>query len=321
MVGVLLRNLLEIHELKQREAREGSSDLLTLQIEGKRGEIRENLEAMPSMEFLDELSLEPTPDIFLETLILCIKNNALQEQRRSINVNNVKKSELILRVKTLKKSDIANRDENAIIQAEQALTTHIKKELKSELENYCKFENLNAEKITPHFMSMVKSSNKNDCPTTICDDNNALFDDIKDLSIYVGNYFKNIYRNEPDLEQHRSQNSVREFLGEDVFNKDEVRNAKLSEQEKIELDMPLTLEELTVSVNKANIKSAPRANGISNKFIKRYWEFLKCPLLKYANYAFTTGRLTNLFRTADIKLIPKKGGDLGKIKIGDQFLF
>jgi hypothetical protein len=54
---------------------------------------------MPSMEFLDELSLEPTPDIFLETLILCIKNNALQEQRRSINVNNVKKSELILRVK------------------------------------------------------------------------------------------------------------------------------------------------------------------------------------------------------------------------------
>jgi hypothetical protein len=60
-------------------------------------------------------------------------------------------------------------------------------------------------------MSMVKSSNKNDCPTTICDDNNLPFEDIKDLSTYVGNYFKNIYRNEPDLEQHRGQNSVREF--------------------------------------------------------------------------------------------------------------
>jgi hypothetical protein len=201
MVGVLLRNLHEIHELKQPEARDGSSDFLTLQIEGKRGEIRENLEAMPSMEFLDELSLEPTSDIFLETLILCIKNNALQEQRRSINVNNVKKSELILRVKTFKNADIANRDKNAIIQAERALTSHIEKELKIELENYRKFENLNAEKITPHFMSMVKSSNKNDCPTTICDDNNLPFEDIKDLSTYVGNYFKNIYQNEPDLEQ------------------------------------------------------------------------------------------------------------------------
>jgi hypothetical protein len=266
------------------------------------------------MEFFDELSLEPTPDIFLETLILCIKNNALQEQRRSINVNNVKKSELILRVKTLKKADIGNRDENAIIHAERALTAHIEKELKIELENYRKFENLNAEKITPHFMSMVKSSNKNDCPTTICDDNNLPFEDIKNLSTYVGNYFRNIYQNEPDLEQNRGQNSVRDFLGEEVLNKDEVQNAKLSEQEKTELDMPLTLEELTISVNKAKLKSAPGANGISNKFIKRYWEFLKRPLLKYANYAFTTGRLTNSFRTADIKLIPKKGGDLRKIK-------
>jgi hypothetical protein len=122
-----------------------------------------------------------------------------------------------LRVKTLKKSDIANRDGNAIIQAERALTSHIEKELKIELENYRKFENLNAEKITPHFMSIVKSSNKNDCPTTICDDNNLPFEDIKDLSTYVGNYFKNIYQNEPDLEQHRGQNSVRDFCGRGSF--------------------------------------------------------------------------------------------------------
>jgi hypothetical protein len=41
---------------------------------------------------------------------------------------------------------------------------------------------------------------------------------------------------------------------------------------------------------------------------------LKHPLLKYANFAYTTGRLTNSFRTANIKLIPKKGGDLKKVK-------
>ncbi|MFN9945025.1 MAG: hypothetical protein ACK56I_36710, partial [bacterium] len=146
----------------------------------------------------------------------------------------------ILRVKTFKKADNANRDENAIIRAERDLTSHIEKELKIELENYRKFENLNAEKITPHFMSMVKSSNKNDCPTKICDDNSLPFENIKDLSAYVGNYFKNIYLNEPDLEQNRGQNSVRDFLGEEVLNKDEVQNAKLSEQEKTELDMPLT---------------------------------------------------------------------------------
>jgi hypothetical protein len=86
--------LTEIQELKLREANNGLDALLTLQIEGKRAELRENIENLPSIEFLDSLSLEPSPDIFLETLILCVKNNALLEQRRSIAVNNVKKMSL-----------------------------------------------------------------------------------------------------------------------------------------------------------------------------------------------------------------------------------
>jgi hypothetical protein len=146
------------------------------------------------MEFLDSLELDPTPDIFLETLILCVKNNALLEQRRSINVNNVKKSELILRVKSLKKTENALQNANEIILAERALSRHVEKELKLELENYRKFENLNSEKITPHFMSMVKSSSKNDCPSTICDDENLPFESSRDLSVYVCNYFKDIYK-------------------------------------------------------------------------------------------------------------------------------
>ena len=269
---------------------------------------------MPSTEFLDNLTLEPSPDIFLETLILCVKNNALLEQRRSIAVNNVRKNELIAKVKSLKKLSPADRDVNAIIRAEAALTSHVEKELKIELENYRKFEILNSEKITPHFMSMVKSSNKNDCPSTICDDTGTQFENTEDLKSYVGGYFKNIYKKETNLENLRGPNTINDFLGEDILNNNEVRNAKLSEAEKIELDSPLTVEELTRSINKSNMKSAPGSNGISNKFIKRYWEFFKYPLLKYANYAFMSGNLTNSFRTADIKLIPKKGGDLKKIK-------
>jgi hypothetical protein len=108
--------------------------------------------------------------------------------------------------------------------------------------------------------------------------------------------------------------NINNFLGEEIIERREVANAKLTEAEKFDLDLPLTIEELTSSINKSNLRSAPGSNGVSNKFIKRYWDFFKFPLLKYANYAFTTGRLTNSFRTADIKLIPKKGGDLKQIK-------
>jgi hypothetical protein len=66
-------------------------------------------------------------------------------------------------------------DHEAIRRAELNLTNHVESELKIELQNYKKFENLNSERITPHFMSLVKNSNKNDCPTKICDHNGLPF--------------------------------------------------------------------------------------------------------------------------------------------------
>jgi hypothetical protein len=44
--------------------------------------------------------------------------------------------------------------------AERSLNAYVERELKIELENYRRFETLNSEKITPHFMAMVKSSIK-----------------------------------------------------------------------------------------------------------------------------------------------------------------
>jgi hypothetical protein len=109
-------------------------------------------------------------------------------------------------------------------------------------------------------------------------------------------------------------------LGEEIINRDEIRNAKLNEEEKTDLDKNLTLEELEQSISKANLKSAPGSNGLSNRFIKTFWEFLKRPLLRYAKYAFAIGKLSDSFRTADIKLLPKKGRTYQKSKIGDQYL-
>ncbi len=101
-IGTLMRNLVEIDDLKKIEATDGITPLLTMQIEGKRGEIHENLENLPSMEFLDRLTLTHNPDVFLETLILCVKNNALQEQRRAIKIKNIKKVNLYQESKALR---------------------------------------------------------------------------------------------------------------------------------------------------------------------------------------------------------------------------
>jgi hypothetical protein len=62
-----------------------------------------------------------------------------------------------------------------------------------------------------------------------------------------------------------------------------------------------------------NIQSAGGLDGIGAKFIRQFWLYLRVPLHKYALYSIGTGTLTQSFRSAGIKLIPKKG-DITQIK-------
>jgi hypothetical protein len=86
-----------------------------------------------------------------------------------------------------------------------------------------------------------------------------------------------------------------------------VQNLKLNENEKIRLEQEISREELDLALEGANPSSAAGIDGISTKFIKRYWDIFREPLFKYARTVFAKGNLTRTFRTAIIKLIPKKG--------------
>jgi hypothetical protein len=163
-------------------------------------------------------------------------------------------------------------------------------------------------------MTLVKGCAKTDSPTQIKREDGSDFETVSDLKDHVEQYFTNIYKRDANAVESNSVEQITKFLGPEIANRPEVMQSKLTEDEKVDLDIPITMEELEKSINSANFKSAPGPNGISNRFIKKFWEFLKRPLLKYSNEAFRTGNLSNSFRTADIKLIPKKGSDLSKIK-------
>ncbi len=95
--------------------------------------------------------------------------------------------------------------------AENDLTNVIEAELKMELENFKKFETLNAERITPHFMSMVKGSNKSEKPTLIRNDDGTVFESINDQKNYVGSYYKKIYKKNPDLLISNDSENIKYF--------------------------------------------------------------------------------------------------------------
>jgi hypothetical protein len=108
-------------------------------------------------------------------------------------------------------------------------------------------------------------------------------------------------------------NCITDFLGQEICESPVVRNSKLTADEREALDMPLSIGELDESLNNCNLKSAAGSDGFSNKLIKLCWQHLRIPLFNYANFCFTTGLMTHNFRSASIKLIPKKG-DLGNLK-------
>jgi hypothetical protein len=117
----------------------------------------------------------------------------------------------------------------------------------------------------------------------------------------------------PDNERINYENCIEEFLGETVVNNPIVQNSLLTNDEQISLDRPLTIEELDKSLDKANMKSAPGVDGLSNKFIKRYWNYFRTALFKYCLDCYQKGSLTANFLNASIKLIPKKG-DISLLK-------
>jgi phage tail protein X len=63
-----------------------------------------------------------------------------------------------------------------------------------------------------------------------------------------------------------------------------------------------------LAVKQIKLNSSPGIDGISNKFIKKFWHLFRSPLFNYTNYCLDRGQLTENFRVAKIKLIPKKGG-------------
>ena len=82
---------------------------------------------------------------------------------------------------------------------------------------------------------------------------------------------------------------------------------KLSVVEQLSLEGRVTLGELTLALNKSNMNSACRWDGVSYWLLKKYWEYTGPLLEKCANESFDDGELCATFRTGLIKIIPKKG--------------
>jgi hypothetical protein len=221
---------------------------------------------------------------------------------------NAQKKSLRDRIQDLKLDYNVNKDQ--IFNLECQLSTIIDLELKDELSLIKNFERLNDEKITPYFLQLAKKPDSSESLNCLKDENNAIFESDELREDHLVSYYRDLYKTPVQLQV--TNPTIENFL-EEVAQHPEVENSKLNEEEKNFLDRPLTIGELDNSVKKCRINSAPVIDGISNRFIKEFWDFFRVPLFKYVSTCYEKGELSLNFRSAKIRLITKKG-DCGLLK-------
>ncbi len=250
-----------------------------------------------------------TNDLFMETLINNIRNECISYQTFLARTVKESTSMITMKLMDLKNDYVGNQVQIDTLQCK--LDSIIDNTLRSKLEATSNFEILNNERITPHFLNLAKGSKAEACLSDLRDDNGDLFPSDNLIKEYVRNYYQKLYRR-PVCEDTVNGDSIKNILGDEICNSRLVQDSKVPENIKLDLEEPISIQELDLSASQGN-KSAAGMDGINNCFIKKFWHYLRTPLHRYVLFCHGTGTLSQSFKTASIKLIPKKG-DTSKLK-------
>jgi hypothetical protein len=198
------------------------------------------------------------------------------------------------------------------VRLKKKLNDFVDSESKGEILKFRHYETINSEKITPEFVKIAKSLNTDYTLNDIRDDNGIPFKCEKLRKKYIHNFYSDIYKL-PVCDMDRPPDLIEKFLGMDVLKNPIVQESRLPDSIRDNLDRPLSILELDKAISEANKKSAPGIDGLNMHFIEKFWYVFRGPLFEYANCCFEKGILTYPFRTACVRLIPKKG-DITNLK-------
>ena len=260
----------------------------------------------PVMQYA-KLNIED--DLFLEFLVNCVRSDVVSLQAVIAKATSAKIIALQKDLQMLKANFESNFKD---IQNKEKLLNDLQDTLmKKEIEKHSLFDNLNFEKITPFFVKMAKCAKPEADLADILKSDGTPFEDDKKRNDYITSFYANLYKNTSTKKDFKG--CIEKFLGPDICEHKIVKESKLSNSERDSLEKPLDISELDKAVKEANRKSAPGVDGLSMAFISKFWNLLRTPLFRYAICCFKKGVLTNTFRTACVRLIPKKG-DVTNIK-------
>jgi hypothetical protein len=257
----------------------------------QRERIRNRIQVLTNtlnLNVLERIDLQCEPDIFMETLLNNLKNDVISHQIFMRKVKKMKIKQLTDTLLMLKKNYTGNA--LRIKEIENELHMLLDLEMRAELEKFKHYDILHNEKMTPRFLTLTKiKSKKNlDC---IKQDNGDEFRSSVERDSFIRDFYRKIYTPPQGMTELR-ETVVEDFLGPEICNNRVLIDSKLTNDDSQFFERPLSIQELDTAAQSLNEKSAGGLDGISSKFIKKFWAYLRVPLNNYAAYCFERGTLT-----------------------------
>jgi hypothetical protein len=214
------------------------------------------------VDVLQDMPLSSDNDVFMEILIMSMKNSSLNHQHDFFKIKNAKKKALSNKLEQLNTNFHANVGE--ILRTERELNRVVEDDMREEIFKMRNFENLNDEKITPYFLSLAKRQHNPESLSDLNRPDGSPFDSVQERNNYIKEYYANTYKAIPGTVNVQS---INDFLGP-VSGRAEVISSILSETERADLERDLTLAEFDKAVELAKNNTAPGIDSVSNRFIK-----------------------------------------------------
>jgi hypothetical protein len=192
------------------------------------------------LNLLENLNLNCSFTNFFETLFINVKNKTVSHQSFMRKSKLSKISELRTKLSKLKENYLDN--ENEIFISECRLNKIVDAEMRSEMEKFRNFEVINAEKMTPRFLTLANLAKKHVPLGVVCDEAGAAFLRDADRNSYIRNFYSNIFNPEQGNEPVPvNAETISNFLGPDICANPIVAGCKLTEEEKIYFDREISI--------------------------------------------------------------------------------
>ncbi len=208
IIGRVCKLQHDLITLRLKDAEDGFDPLNIDRIVETKNAIKNNLELLPTLDNLQNMEIACDKDVFLEILIMAVKNSSLAHQHSFFVVRNARRNFLDRKLSNLKKNFEANSGE--ILRVERDLNRLVESDAREEILKMKNFEHLNNEKITPYFLSLAKKPFHSENLNEIVRDDGTPFDNTRERDQYIKNYYANTYKRVPDTV---TDQSISEFLG------------------------------------------------------------------------------------------------------------